>query len=119
MSGDVLLTDVTCERLTIKSVSGDVEYTGTIASNGRYEINSHSGDRPPDARQPAGLRAEREQLQRLGAVGHPADNRRRFRRQPRLRAAQRDAHNIRATFGDGSATLSIRTFSGDIVIAKR
>jgi len=30
-----------------------------------------------------------------------------------------DSHNIRATFGDGSATLSIRTFSGDVVIARR
>jgi hypothetical protein len=28
-------------------------------------------------------------------------------------------HNMRATFGDGSATLTIRTFSGDVVIGKR
>jgi hypothetical protein len=27
--------------------------------------------------------------------------------------------SMRATFGDGSATLTIRTFSGDIVIAKK
>jgi hypothetical protein len=26
--------------------------------------------------------------------------------------------SMRATFGDGSATLTIRTFSGDIVIAR-
>ena len=28
-------------------------------------------------------------------------------------------HTMRATFGDGSATLTIRTFSGNIIIAKR
>ena len=33
--------------------------------------------------------------------------------------AGRDSHSMRATFGDGSATLVIHTFSGDIVIAKR
>jgi hypothetical protein len=27
--------------------------------------------------------------------------------------------SMRATFGDGSATLTIRTFSGDIVISKK
>ena len=27
--------------------------------------------------------------------------------------------SMRATYGDGSATLNIRTFSGDIVITKR
>ena len=35
---------------------------------------------------------------------------------------RRDAmstHNMRATYGDGSATLTIHTFSGDVVIAKR
>jgi hypothetical protein len=28
-----------------------------------------------------------------------------------------DSHNMRATFGDGSATLDLRTFSGNIVIS--
>ena len=30
-----------------------------------------------------------------------------------------NSHSMRATFGDGSATLVVRTFSGDIIIAKR
>jgi len=36
-------------------------------------------------------------------------------------ASRRGVSNrsVRATFGDGSATLTLRTFSGDIVIAKR
>src|SRR5206468_11960178 len=34
---------VTCDRLGIKSVSGSVEYAGSLVKGGRYEINSHSG----------------------------------------------------------------------------
>ena len=29
------------------------------------------------------------------------------------------SHSMRATFGDGSATLVVRTFSGDIVLTER
>jgi len=39
----------------------------------------------------------------------------------RDRGRRRGGNNrsIRATFGDGSATVTVRTFSGEIVIAKR
>ena len=43
VSGDIIVSDVTCERLGVKSVSGSVEYAGGIAKGGRYEINAHSG----------------------------------------------------------------------------
>jgi len=118
VSGDVLLSDVTCERLTIKSVSGDVEYTGTIVKNGRYEINSHSGDVRLTLANPPGFELNANSFS--GSVrsdipltigGDSGSSRGSGR--------QREAHNIRATFGDGSATLSIRTFSGDIIIGKR
>jgi len=118
VSGDVLLSDVTCDRLTIKSVSGDVEYTGTIVKNGRYEINSHSGDVRLTLANPPGFELNANSFS--GSVrsdipltigGDSGSSRGSGR--------QREAHNIRATFGDGSATLSIRTFSGDIIIGKR
>jgi len=35
------------------------------------------------------------------------------------RTSSVNSHNIRATYGDGSATISVRTFSGDVVIAKQ
>jgi DUF4097 and DUF4098 domain-containing protein YvlB len=120
VSGDVLLTDVTCERLTIKSVSGSVEYTGTIVRNGRYEINSHSGSVRLTLTNPPGFELNANSFS--GSVrsdlpltigGDSSGDRSRGRRDGS------NAHNIRATYGDGSATLSIRTFSGEIVIAKR
>ena len=117
VSGDVLLTDVACERLMVKSVSGSIEYTGSIVRTGRYEINTHSGDVRLTLSNPPGFELTANSFS--GAVrsdlpltigGDSGD---------RGVRAGRERHNMRATFGDGSATLSIRTFSGAIVIAKR
>ena len=44
LSGDVTLLNIACSRLGVRSVSGSVEYSGTLAKSGRYDINSHSGD---------------------------------------------------------------------------
>jgi len=43
VSGDLTLSNVACDRLGARSVSGNVEYTGTLTKNGRYDLNSHSG----------------------------------------------------------------------------
>ena len=123
VSGDVLLTDVTCERLTIKSVSGSVEYAGAITRNGRYEINSHSGTVRLQLANPSGFELNANSFSGSirsdlpltigGDSARDRDSNRGRRRDGN------DSHNLRATFGDGSATLSIRTFSGDIIISKR
>lgn len=117
VSGDVLLTDVTCDRLMIKSVSGNIEYAGSIVRNGRYEINTHSGNVRLTLANPPGFELNANSFS--GSVrsdlpltigGDSGD---------RGSRGRREMHNMRATFGDGSAMLNIRTFSGGIVIAKR
>ena len=47
------------------------------------------------------------------------DSDRRGGNAPRGRRNAVNTHSMRATFGHGSATLVVRTFSGDIIIAKR
>ncbi|MGH7336915.1 MAG: DUF4097 family beta strand repeat-containing protein, partial [Myxococcota bacterium] len=44
VSGDVFVTDVTCDRAVVKTVSGNLEYNGPLARNGRYEMSAHSGN---------------------------------------------------------------------------
>ena len=44
VSGDVVLQDVQSDRVEAHSVSGNVDFGGALAKNGRYELNSHSGD---------------------------------------------------------------------------
>jgi DUF4097 and DUF4098 domain-containing protein YvlB len=122
VSGDINVSDVTCERLGVKTVSGSVEYAGGIARGGRYEINAHSGTIRLLLANPAGFELNansfsgsiRSELPLTvgGDSGRRNDGNSRGRRDS-------VNHSMRATFGDGSATLVVRTFSGDIIIAKR
>jgi DUF4097 and DUF4098 domain-containing protein YvlB len=122
VSGDISVTDVTCERLGVKTVSGGVEYAGGIAKGGRYEINAHSGTVRLQLANPAGFEltansfsgSVRSELPlTIGGDSQRSDSGSRGRRD------SMNSHAMRATFGDGSATLVVRTFSGDIVITKR
>ena len=123
VSGDINVSDVTCERLSVKTVSGSVEYAGGIAKGGRYEINAHSGTVRLLLANPAGFELNansfsgsiRSELP-LTIGGNSA---RRNDASPRSRRDAVNNHSMRATFGDGSASVVVRTFSGDIIIAKR
>ncbi|PYR19105.1 MAG: hypothetical protein DMF94_17390 [Acidobacteria bacterium] len=118
ISGDIMLSDVTCDRLGIKSVSGSVEYAGSLVKGGRYEINSHSGSVRLTLSNPPGFELAANSFSGTirsdfpMIIGGDRD---------RDRGRRRGGNNrsIRATFGDGSATVTVRTFSGEIVIAKR
>jgi DUF4097 and DUF4098 domain-containing protein YvlB len=125
VSGDVMLSDVNCERLSVKSVSGSVEYSGSIVRSGRYDINTHSGTVRLTLANPVGFELNANSFSGSIRSDLPltigGDSARRDR-DPGDRGRRRDvgnAHSMRATFGDGSATLTIRTFSGDIIIGKR
>jgi DUF4097 and DUF4098 domain-containing protein YvlB len=128
VSGDISLSDVSCDRLTIKTVSGNVEYAGTIVRNGRYEITSHSGTVRLLLANPSGFELTansfsgsiRSELPLT--IGGDSAGRDRDSRDDRDRGRRRDGSNsraMRATFGDGAATVTVRTFSGNIIIAKR
>jgi DUF4097 and DUF4098 domain-containing protein YvlB len=120
VSGDVVVTDVTCDRLNAKSVSGGFEYTGTITKGGVYDVNVHSGTVRFLLSNPAGFElvantfsgSIRSDLP-LTIGGDPRD------RDASGRRRGVSNRSMRATFGDGSATLTLRTFSGDIVIGRR
>lgn len=122
VSGDVRITDAACDRLGVKSVSGSIEYAGTIGKAGRYDINTHSGSvrltlaNPPGFELNASTFSGSVRSDFPMTIGGTAD------RNARDRSGRRVGNNnrsMRATFGDGSATLTIRTFSGEIVIAKK
>jgi DUF4097 and DUF4098 domain-containing protein YvlB len=118
VSGDMVVTDVTCDRLNAKSVSGGFEYSGAISRGGVYDVNVHSGNVRFTLANPAGFELSASSFSgnirsdlplTIGGGDRDASGRRRGV----------SSRSIRATFGDGSATLTLRTFSGDIIIAKR
>jgi len=117
VSGDIVVTDVTCDRLNAKSVSGGFEYTGTIAKGGVYDVNVHSGTVRFVLANPSGFDLSASTFS--GNIRSDLPLTIGGDRDPGSRRRGPSNRSMRATFGDGSATLTLRTFSGDIVIAKR
>jgi DUF4097 and DUF4098 domain-containing protein YvlB len=117
VSGNITISDATCERVDGKSVSGNIEYAGSLAKAGRFNINSHSGSVRLTLSGSTGFELNastfsgniRSELPVTIGGSSPGNGQRRFG----------PGRSIRGTFGDGSASLSVRTFSGDIVIEKR
>jgi DUF4097 and DUF4098 domain-containing protein YvlB len=118
VSGDVILTGVTTERATVKTVSGGVEYSGPLTRNGRYEMTAHSGTIRLAVSETSGFELEATTFNgdvrsdfpltlRYGADDQGDGRRTRLNR------------SIRGSFGDASAIVNLKSFSGDIVITKR
>ena len=112
VSGDVLLDNVETERLSLRSVSGTIDYAGALARNGRYELHSHSGGLRVALAGNTGFTVEASTF----SGGLRSDFDLRINEIGRRRGPNRP---IRGSFGDGSATLSLNSFSGDIVITRR
>jgi len=121
VTGTVKATDITCDRFAAKAINGGVEYDGSITRGGSYEFNVHSGTVRLTLANPAGFVLNASSFNgsirsdlplTLGGDAGGSSGR-------RGRYDVMSNRSIRATYGDGSATVTVRTFSGDIVIAKR
>jgi Toastrack DUF4097 len=117
ISGDLVIADMVCDRLGAKSVSGNVEYAGTISKTGRYSLTSHSGTVRLTLANPSGFELNAESFSGSVRSDFPVTLGPTSGRNERGRAGP--GRTMHAVFGDGGATLTIRTFSGDIVITKR
>ena len=119
VSGDMRFTETQSDRVTLKTISGNIEYGGRLARSGRYDMTSHSGNvriAPVgnvafdlEASTFSGdVRSDFPLTLRGGGIGNGFAG-----RGPRLN------RTIRGSIGDGGALLSIRSFSGNVVIVKR
>ena len=114
VSGDVRFDDVSSDRVSLKTVSGDIQYSGRFVRNGRYELQSHSGDvmlvplgSPAFDLDASTLNGEvRSDFALSGNTTSRGNGR-------------SGTHALRGSVGQGGALVSIRTFSGDVVVAKR
>lgn len=111
VSGDVVLDDVTCDRLGVKSISGELTFSGPLAKAGRYALKSHSGDIVFRALNQMGFEVNASSFS--GDINSDVELTMRFGGERRHGRSQ----EIRGTFGDGAAVLELNTFSGDIRIA--
>ena len=113
VSGDVILTDTAADRAVVKTLSGDVDYVGPFAAGGRYEITAHSGDVRLTPTSNTGFE--------INAVTFSGEIRTTMpitMKEGQLQA-RHVRHEIRGTYGDGSALVTVKTFSGGVSVGKR
>lgn len=119
VSGKLAILDVRCERLEAQTLSGDLDMRTPLETNGRYELGSHSGVIRVIPTGDVGFDLEADSFSgdiqteltltnvRQGGADYG-------RRTPRGRT-----RSLEGTYGDGSATLEITTFSGTVIIGKK
>ena len=109
VSGTVGAHDVICDSATLSTMSGDAVFAGEISRNGRYEITSHSGDVQFSPTGSAGYSLTATSfggdINSSVALQGDAGNRGRSRQR-----------SLSGKVGDGSATVKLQTFNGDITI---
>jgi DUF4097 and DUF4098 domain-containing protein YvlB len=115
VSGDVTLADVTSDRVVAKSVSGDITFGGPLAKAGRYALQSHSGNIAATVQNEVGVEVSANSFSGDISSDLPLV----MRGGGRDERPHRHRQEVRGTFGDGSATLELTSFSGDVrIIAK-
>ena len=113
VSGEISLRDAKSANVRAETVSGSVEYRGTLNKGGRYEFKSHSGD--IDLAMPEGVGATFSVSTFSGSVDssipmtlQPSED----------MAPKRRSKSMEFSIGGGGARITVRTFSGDITIRR-
>jgi len=109
VSGDINFRDVSeAQTVDIKTVSGDVTYVGKIKAGGHYEIKTHSGDVRMTI--PADSAFDFEANTFSGAIDTDFEI---------TVSGKISPKEIRGTVGKGGATVTLKSFSGNVDLKKR
>jgi len=116
VSGNIDLSGVEVERLQAKSVSGDIDFGAVLVRGGRYEFGSHSGNIRVILGSDSGFELDASTFSGSVRSDFPVT----LRSQASSSRERRDANRtIRGVYGDAGAVLSLKTFSGTVVISRK
>jgi DUF4097 and DUF4098 domain-containing protein YvlB len=113
VSGNVRMDDVQSDRLMARAVNGNIDYAGDLARSGRYEFISHSGDIRLMLSGATGFEVQANSFSGNVRSDFPVN------RRAGAEGGGVTPRGIRGVFGDASAMLVLRAFSGNISIARR
>jgi hypothetical protein len=100
-------------------MSGDIEYDARLTKGGRYEFHAHSGNVRVMLTQPSGFELDASSFSGTIRTDFPVTLRSTTGAgSDRNRRGNRNTV-IRGTFGDASAILTVRSFSGNVVITRK
>jgi DUF4097 and DUF4098 domain-containing protein YvlB len=109
VSGDIVLEDVSeAQTVDIKTVSGNVTYSGQLKEGARYELKTHSGDVRMTI--PAGSGFDLEANTFSGDIDSEFEI---------TVSGKISPKEIRGTVGKGGATLILKSFSGNVDLKKK
>jgi DUF4097 and DUF4098 domain-containing protein YvlB len=111
-SGDISLTRVVSRNVVTTTVSGELDYEGTIDASGRYEFHAHSGDIRLEIPEATSAQFTVETFS--GSL----DTEFTLTLQPGQRSTSRP-RRFEFTLGSGSARVTAESFSGDIVLVRQ
>ena len=113
ISGEITLTGIRSKFVRTETTSGDVEFDGIIDPAGRYEFRSHSGDVRVELPPNAGAAVDVETFS--GSINSDF----RIVLEPGERAiGMASPKRFDFKVGDGSARISLESFSGDIRLVR-
>ena len=115
VSGNIHIEDAQIERMMVKTVQGNLDYAGELARSGRYEFNSHSGDIRLVLSGNTGF----EVLANTFSGSVRSDFTFNRGRAGGEGAGVQGPRTLRGAFGDASAMVALRAFSGNISLARR
>lgn len=109
VSGDIELRDVSeAQTVDVKTVSGNVVYAGSIKTGGRYQLKTHSGDVRMTI--PADSAFDFEANTFSGDIDSDFD----------IKVVGKISQKeIRGTVGKGGATITLKSFSGNVDLKKK
>jgi DUF4097 and DUF4098 domain-containing protein YvlB len=109
VSGDIELRDVSeAQSVDIKTVSGNVIYIGSVKAGGRYVLNAFSGDVRMTI--PAGAAFDLEANTFSGSIDTDFEI---------TVSGKISPKELRGTVGKGGATITLKSFSGNIDLKKK
>jgi len=115
VSGNIHIEDAQIERMMVKTVQGNLDYAGELARSGRYEFNSHSGDIRLVLSGNTGFEVLANTFSGLVRSDFTFNR----GRSAAEGAGVQGPRTLRGAFGDASAMVALRAFSGNISLARR
>ena len=113
IGGPITIVDTLCDRCTANSVSGSIEFSGPLKPGGRYTLNSNAGDIRFIPSGGVGFDLE---AMTSGALNNDYPLRTGRTAAP---APGSQARILRGIFLDGSAILSLRSFTGNVSLIRK
>jgi len=109
ISGNITIDEVVSRDVRVSNTGGDIVYTGSVEPDGRYTLGSHPGAIMFTLLGEHGIVANLSTFS--GDIITPLDL--------TLTGPRTSRRALAGLLGDGSATVTITAFSGDITLRKR